>query len=127
MLAELRKAVRDDLAAGDVKAFDYLGEALTPPCAVVVPAEPYLRTPKGAPGEPVPFRKVLAGIDVLLLVPRGEAKAEAAAMDQLVESAYVALKQNHEIGAVSRPGVVTVSGSKFVGSVLSIEALAEEP
>lgn len=65
---------------------------------------------------------------MLLLVPReGGEKAAAALIDDLIEDAYRALNQNHDIKAASRPGVVTVSGSKYVGSVLSIEALAEEP
>lgn len=125
MLTEKRAAVKEDLVAGDVKALDYLGEAITPPCAVVVPGEPYMRAP--GEGRPIPFGRVQVGIDVLLLVPRGEKKTEAKAIDDLIEASYRALNTNHTIRTVSRPGVVTVSGSKFVGSVLSIEALAEEP
>lgn len=127
MLAELRASIKADLIAGDVKALDYLGEEITPPCALVVPGEPYLQRPNG--DERIPFRKVRASVDVMLLVSRETgAKSAAKAIDELIEAAYAALKHNHTIRSASRPGVVTtVSGSKFVGSVLSIEALAEEP
>lgn len=125
MLTELRTSITDALEGAGIKAFGYVGEALSPPCAVVVPSNPYFRRPDGT--RAIPFRKVLVGVDVLLLVPRGDAKAEAKAIDDLLESAYRALNPNHDIGTAARPGVVTVSGSKFIGSVLSIEALTEEP
>lgn len=125
MLGDLRGAIAADLTAGGVKALGYLGEAVTPPCALVIPAEPYVRRPDGT--RPIPFRKCLIGVDVLLVVARTEASKTAQAIDELIEQAYAALKPNHTIGTVSRPGVITISGSKFVGSVLSIEALTEEP
>lgn len=126
MLAARRAAVTADLTAAGIKALDYIGEVITPPCALVVPSEPYVQAP--GEGRPIPFRRVGVGLDVLLLVPReGGAKAAADLIDDLIEDAFRALKTKHTLGSVSRPGVVTISGSKYVGSVLSIEALAEEP
>lgn len=126
MLAAQRAAIAADLTTAGIKALGYVGEVITPPCALVVPAEPYLRKP--AAGAGIPFRRVKVGIDVLLLVPRdGGAKAAAELIDDLIEDAYRALNPNHDISTASRPGVVTVSGSKYLGSVLSIEALSEEP
>lgn len=125
---QVRTITRDALKAAGITSFEYVGEAFTPPCAVVVPGEPYFSRPDGT-GR-VPFRTVQVGVDVLLLVPRSDAKTEAQAIDDLINSAYAALKPIDDITirAVSRPRVVTtVSGSKYVGSVLSIEALAEEP
>lgn len=126
---EVRTRARDALKAAGIASFEYVGEALTPPCAVVVPGEPYFT--RRSVDASIPFRKVRVGADVLLLVPRGEAKAEADAMDDLIQRAYAALNPLDDlaIGTVSRPGVITIrtSGSKFVGSVISIEALAEEP
>jgi hypothetical protein len=129
VLTELRASVRDALTAADVTAYEYMGEAFTPPCAVVVPSEPYVQAP--GEGRSIPFGRVQVGIDVGLLVPRGEAKAEAAAIDALIEQAYRAIQPLNQmtIRRVSRPVVVTNpnSGSKYLGSVLTIEALAEEP
>lgn len=125
---EARTKTRDALKAAGLTSFEYVGEAFTPPCAVVVPGEPYIVRPSG--DGRIPFRKVQVGVDVMLLVPRGEAKTEAAAIDTLIDRAYEALKgvDDITIRAVSRPRIVTTdTGSKFVGSVLSIEALAEEP
>lgn len=127
MLTELRVAIANELKAAGITAFEYVGEAITPPCAVVVPSDPYVIRPDGS--RPIPFRKVLVGTDVLLLVAReGGAKSAAEQIDDLIERAYAALRPNHDIGTVLRPGVVTTSsGSKFVGSVLSIESQTEEP
>ena len=132
MLTEARTAVKTDLESGTGKpegfrAFEYIGESLTPPCAAVVPAEPYLRPPSEV--ERIPFRHVRVDIDVLLLAARADAKTAAASMDTLIEFAYAALKpsKTRTIRSVSRPGVITVSGSKFIGSVLKIEELTEEP
>lgn len=126
---QARTLTRDALKDAGITSFEYVGEAFTPPCAVVVPGEPYFTRPTG--DGRIPFRKVKVGVDVMLLVPRSDAKTEAAAIDDLINSAYAALKPIDDINirAVSRPRVVVipVSGSKYVGSVLSIEALAEEP
>lgn len=130
MLTELRTAIKTDLEAGDGKpvgfrAFEYVGESLSPPCAAIVPAEPYVRPPSR--DEAIPFGQVKVGIDVLLLSASADAATAAAATDELIEFAWRALDRNHDIRSVSRPGVVTVSGSKFIGSVLSIERTTEEP
>lgn len=134
MLTEQRAAIKAALESGDDKptgfrAFEYQGEAYNPPCALVVPADPYVTGP--APGRDIPFRKVQLGIDVLLLVPRNDAKQEAKSIDGLIEYAFRELNaiDGLNVRTVSRPIVLTdkVSGSKFVGSVLSIEQLTEEP
>lgn len=126
MLTALRVRVSDALKAGDVPAFEYVGEAINPPCAAVVPAEPYMRWQNG--DRTVPFGHVAVGVDVLLLAATQTAKGAAAAVDALIEEALAALDAaDITPTSVSRPGVVTLSGSKFIGSVLSIEEITEEP
>lgn len=132
MLTEKRTEVKTALEAGvgkptGFKAFEYIGETLTPPCAAIVPAEPYLQPP--AATEKVPFRKVQVGIDVLLISAREDAAKAAKLTDELIEFAYRVLHVDGEysVRRVSRPGVITVSGAKYIGSVLSIEQLTEEP
>lgn len=136
MLTEKRDAIKHDLETvpddwdgppkpAGFRAFEYVGETITPPCAAVIPAEPYLQYPDG--NAKIPFRHVRLRIDVLLLSTRETSKTAAALTDQLIEWASARLSPNYDITAVSRPGVVTISGSKFVGSVLSIEELTEAP
>lgn len=132
MLTEHRTAIKTALEAGSGKpqgfrAFEYVGESLDPPCAAIVPAEPYLRAPDA--NEKIPFRRVVLGIDVLLISSREDAAKAAQLQDDLIEFAYRVLHVDgdYTVARVSRPGVITVSGSKFVGSVLSIEQLTEEP
>lgn len=135
MLTEQRTEIKEALEAGVVdgepiakpvgfKAYEYIGEALGPPCAAIVPAEPYLRRPQR--GDGVPFGRLHLGIDVLLISARDDAATAAAATDELIEYAWRVL-QPFDVRSASRPGVVTISGAKFIGSVLKIEQLTEEP
>ena len=131
MLTEQRTAIRQALENGAGKpagfrAFEYVGETLEPPCAAIVPANPYIQPPQGL-GDKTPFRKVQLGIDVLLLSALADAKKAAELTDQLIEYAYAVLRPLYDVKRVSRPGVVTVSAAKFIGAVLSIEQLTEEP
>lgn len=129
MLTEQRTAIKAALEAGadkpaGFKAFEYMGEVLAPPCAAIVPAEPYLRGPDRAEG--IPFGRMFLGIDVLLISAREDAKAAARATDELIEYAVGEL-QPFGVKRVSRPGVVTISGAKYIGSVVTIEQLTERP
>lgn len=130
MLTELRTEINDALKAGEnmpagFTTYEYVAEGVTPPCGVVVPAQSYIRKP-GPQYPDIPFGHVGVGIDVLLLTTREAAKTEAALADQIIEASLRALRKYRIIG-VSQPGVVTLSGSKFIGSVLSIEEITEEP
>lgn len=130
MLTEKRTEIKTALEGGvdkptGFRAFEYIGETLTPPCAAIVPAEPYLRPPSAA--DRIPFGRVRVGIDVLLISARENAAKAARLTDELIEFAHRTLRDDYDVTGVSRPGVITVSGAKFIGSVLSIEQLTEEP
>lgn len=124
MLTELRTDIATKLTSAGVKAIEYVGDAITPPCAAVVPAQPYLEWQSGRDG--VPYGHVVAVIDVLLLAGRETSKTVAAAIDQMAESAIEAL-DDYDIRRLSQPGVVTLKGAKFIGAVLTIEELTKEP
>lgn len=140
MLTEARTAIKAALEAGVIvdgvpdpstipagfKAYEYVGELLAPPCAAVVPAEPYVSKPDGA-GTTIPFRRLLLGIDVLLISARDDAAKAAELTDELIEYAYRVLRPSFDVRRISRPGIVTISGAKFIGSVVTIEQLTEEP
>lgn len=136
MLTEKRTEIKAALEAGIVdgepiekpvgfRAFEYVGESLVPPCAAVVPAEPYIRPPSQVDG--IPWGQVRLGIDVLLLSARLDEKTAAQLIDQVIEYAYRVLNEGFDVRGVSRPGVVTISGSKYIGSVLTIEQTTKEP
>ena len=124
-LTQLRVAAADALEGAGVRAAEYLGETLSPPCAVVVPGRPYTRGPgPTAPGVPFGHRQVR--LDVLLLTTRDGAKSDARRIDDLIETACAALDE-YDITEVSQPGVVTHSGAKFIGSVITIEEVTKGP
>ena len=128
-LTALRVNVSNALKDGGMRAFEYLGETLNPPCVAVVPSEPYIRFPNG--DGTLPFGKVAVGVDVLLLAGTQAAKSTAAKCDEMIAQAIGILRPDDgpvfDVRAVSRPRVVIYSDSKFVGSVLTIEEVTEEP
>ncbi len=98
--------------------------APNPPCAAVVPHQPYLRWPR--PGEQIPFGHLVVSIDVLLIAGRETSKKVADQMDKLIWDAAKAL-DDYDTTQVSSPGVVTLNSAKFIGSVLTIEETTREP
>lgn len=125
MLTTLRTDVAAKLAAAGITAVEYIGETLTPPCAVVVPSQPYITAPSRS--NLVPFGHVQVAVDVLLLVSPEAAKTAAHRIDQLTEQAYVALSDEHDVTQVTRPGLTELpkTKQKFVGCVLSIEEVLQ--
>lgn len=113
-----RKAVADALTAGDVKAADYIGETLTPPCAAVVPADPYL-TP-AQPGDDLPYGFTAVALDVLLVSGLTTAKKQADAMDELIAKALTALDA-FDVRSVTRPGVIKLRGANYLASTIRVE------
>lgn len=125
-LGAIRTDVADRLIAVGIKAIDYTSEVITPPSAAVVPGQPYLTW--GDDGSTF-SEPVLVHIDVLLIVSREVNKKAAKDVDELVTKALGALlaEPSYDVTEVSQPGVVNLSGSKFMGSVITIQQSTEEP
>lgn len=121
---ELREAIGADLVEAGIATRPYTSENLEPPCAAVVPSQPYLRRPTG--DELAVFGITRVGFDVLLLSPIVEAKKTAEVADALLSQAWAALKGWGPREA-SQPAEIEVSGSKFMGSVITIEHDTKEP
>lgn len=121
---ELREAIGADLIAGGVQTRPYTSENVEPPCAAVVPAQPYLRRPSGDEG--AIFGMTRVGFDVLLLSQIVEAKKTAELADELLSQAWEALAAWRPREA-SQPAEIELSGSKFMGSVITIEHDTKEP
>ena len=119
-----RDAITQALSTGGVRALPYTSEDIRPPCAAVVPSEPYLRQETGDAA--AAFGVLRVGFDVLLLAPRLEAKRTADGMDDLISLALAALEP-FDVKRVSRPAEIQVSGSKYLGAVITIEHDTKEP
>ena len=122
---ELRDAIGADLLAGGIATLPYTAENVTPPCAAVVPSQPYLRRPTGDADLAV-FGVTRVGFDVLLLSQIVEAKTTAELADALLSKAWAALA-GWKPREASQPAEIEVHGSKFMGSVISIEHDTKEP
>lgn len=124
-LGTLRDEVVAALVAGGVTAVDYTSNLLTPPVAAVVPAQPYVAWGEGGAA---PFAKpARVRHDVLLLSHvTGSREQEADLMDRLICQAVAALS-DHGVKRVSRPGNLTVDGTKYMGAVLSLEQDVPDP
>lgn len=124
MLTELREGIAADLVAAGVRAVEYTSSALTPPVAAVVPAQPYLSWGD----EGLTFgRDVRVRVDVLLISHEtGSGKTDASLVDRLIESAVSALSERGPV-RVSRPGIFTYNGTRYMGAVLSLEHDTAEP
>lgn len=123
-LAEDRDEITKALDDGGIKALPYTSEDITPPCAAVVPSQPYLRRESGTAG--AVFGTMRVGFDVLLLSPLLEAKKTADVMDDLISDAFAALGE-FDIREVSQPAEIQLSGSKYLGAVITIEHDTKEP
>lgn len=121
---ELRDAIGADLTTAGISTRPYTSENVEAPCAAVVPSQPYLRKPTG--DEMSVFGVTRVGFDVLLLSPIVEAKKTAQLADDLLSQAWAALAPWKPREA-SQPAEIELSGSKFMGSVITIEHDTKEP
>lgn len=119
-LSDTRDSVMTALRDAGVRAVEYTSAAATPPCAAVVPGQPYLSW--GERSDPAAFFEPMrVRLDVLLLSPQtGDAKADAKHADDLIQQAVRALlAAKIEPVRVSRPGQLTIEN---VGTVLAAVA-----
>jgi hypothetical protein len=119
VLTQFRAGVAEALEGGGVKAKEYVGELVTPPCAVVVPSEPYLELMPAQ--QRVPFGTYRLAVDVLVISGLSTAKTQADAMDALLEKALTALDAEYDVQSVTRPGVITLKGAKYLASTIRVE------
>lgn len=132
-LTERRQTIADELDAAGIVARPYTSDVLTPPCAFVVPGQPYLNSTSDRAD--VMVGEVLVTLDVLLLVGEADPAPSANAIDQLVGLAFAVLDQWHHVTRVTRPGVVTpdpdpdpdAERTSYVGAVLTIETVIDRP
>ncbi len=123
---ELRDEITADLTTAGITAYDYTSTSPRPPCASVVPAQPYVRKPTGdEPGAAV-FGVVRAGFDVLLMTAIDTPAKTSQRIDALIWQAWAALR-GWRPSEVSRPAEIEVSGSKFMGAVITITHDTKEP
>lgn len=112
-LTALRTEVADALNAASIKAIEYVGEQITPPAVVVLPAAPYM-----VPSQH--FGHFDVNISLLVVAGKGTSKASANALDSMIEQVIEAL-DDWDLTEVSQPGQVNLNGSNFLGAVISIE------
>lgn len=114
-LTELRTQVKDVLTTAGLKASDYVPETISPPIALVIPAEPYVTLGEGRN----PFGHYSVGIHVLLIGPKGTNKTAAEKVDSMILDTMSAL-EDWEITEVTQPGEVVLKGIAYMGSVVTL-------
>lgn len=123
-LSTLRDEIVAALTDAGVKAVDYTSNLLSPPIAAVVPAPNYLSWGEAEVTFATPLR---VRHDVLLLSHvTGSKEQEADLIDGLICKAVAALK-GHGVKRVTRPGSLTIDGTKYLGAVLSLEQDTPNP
>lgn len=125
-LGDLRDGIVAALTAADIAAVDYTSNMLSPPIAAVVPAQPYLTWGQSEPPAAFAFPTRVSHDVLLLSHVTGSREQEADLVDALICKAVAALSE-HGIKRVSRPGNLTLDGTKFMGAVLSLEQDVPEP
>lgn len=123
---EIRDQITADLKTAGITAYDYTTPNLTPPCASVVPGQPYVRKPVGdEPGAAV-FGVVRAAFDVLCVTAIDTPEKTSQRIDALIWEAWAALR-GWRPSEVSRPAEITIGQSKFMGAVITIQHDTKEP
>lgn len=112
-LTATRADVAADLTAAGLRAETYMPERVTPPLAVVAPADPYVERPEGE----IPFAHVRVVMSVFVIGDKGTASTATDQIDTLIGTACEALAD--ETTEVSAPALVTVNGHEYLGAVLT--------
>ena len=123
---QVRPDITSVLSNAGMETTEYIGETLKPPCACVIPGQPYLEW--RPPSREIPFGHFVTRIDVLLVSHREASKKSAKLIEGMIRTAVTALHQDYDIRRVSQPGVVKPNGDvKFIGAVVTIEERVKEP
>lgn len=120
-IAAERHAVRDAIAGGTaVAVHDHLPTQVTPPCIIVVPADPYL----GA-GETFTDGEVALAFDVWAVAATGDNDFVSDALDGMLEDVLAAAGDaGYGLGDVAAPSTVTVNGSVFLAARVPVSTYA---
>lgn len=114
-LSDHRTQVTRTLTQAGLPAFDHLPERLSPPCAVVAAAEPYL-TKEGAP-----FGSVRIRLEVRLVTRPGANDQVTTDLDAQIETAFKALSNTTwAVEDVSQPYSLIVGQASFLAATLTI-------
>lgn len=111
-----RNQVAAALTAAGVPAFDHLPARISPPCAVIAGADPYL-TKEGAPIGGVRVR-----LEVRLMVRPGANDVVVDDLDDLIETVYTTVENTTwAVRDVSQPYSLVVGQSSFLAVTVTID------
>ena len=117
-LTTMRQAVRDALRGANLNAESYMVDRIYPPTCIVLPADPYIALPIGQN----PLRQAYSvGMRVVIIGGNGLNEAAAEEIDLMIQKAVLALEDDWEITGVSEPTQLSIRGTDYVGSVITLE------
>ena len=105
VLTDERRRVRNALVGAGFDAWIYRPERVDPPCALVVPSEPYITY--GGPGETT-FGKANVNLDIILIAGKGDNEDTTERLDAMVIDALQAV--DYSQADVSSYYLVTLAG-----------------
>ena len=111
-LTDLRVEVTTALAPV-IQSTEFLPETITPPVAVVVPGEPYIKTGRT-------FGTHDVTLSLYLIGGRGTNKSAASAMDTLIEQVIETLP-DWNLQDVRQPYTITLNGAKYLATEIDIQ------
>jgi hypothetical protein len=117
VLTDLRVAIKATLDAAGFRTFITVPSQVTPPCAFVSPADPYL-TREGATfgGEIVRHR-------VVVVTSAGINDTTAESLDALLLTALDALyaSDDWDVDSVGSPGPIAINGSQYLAVPIELQ------
>lgn len=113
-LAGKREELRAALAAAELAAFSTVPEVVTPPLAFVTPNEPYV-TLEGAS-----FGGVIVHHQISLVASPGVNEVTADELDQMVQTALVAVADLIGTLEVGRPGSISLNNQTHIAVAIDV-------
>lgn len=116
------KTAREDFKAKleelGLRVYTYEEDNPKPPCAIVIPADPYYR-PLG--GEKTMSAYWTIGLNIVLIGQKGTKPAHTDFLDDALERVILAVEPFGSISPISRPGSVELSDGEYFGVVIEFE------
>lgn len=114
-LKDLRNDVAQTMTDAGLPGFAYLPERLSPPCAIVSAADPYMTS------EDVPFGTFRMKLEVRLVTRPGANETVTDDLDDLIAQAITALDDTTwAVEDVSPPYTLASSGGSYLAASLTI-------
>lgn len=117
---QARAELAGQLTAAGFRAADHIPDRITPPMALVLPADEYL-----TPGDVFDGSEWVLGLVVVLLAEPGDNRSTTEALDRMLTGAIGATAGGWDVQPIKRPYIATVGAANYLAADIELSTTVD--